>query len=321
VSRLGLLIPARNAARTIGRLLGSAQRDNTFDEILVHDDASTDDTAAVASRQGAVVMRDDSRVGSSTGKNRLADRSTCDWVHFHDADGELAGGFSDRARRWIDEVRCDVVLFATEDRDDATGAHLGSTRWDETALQNDPVRFHIAHTVTNCGVYRRRAFLAAGGFDEDPAVRNNEGQAMHLRLALAGLSHRADAHVGAIVHRRADSMPTGGPIACARAQVEVLSRIAEATGVRYCDAIGPRAWRLAAVCGSFKDWVAVDRCLHVAASVGYADPQHEHWLVRAVARLDGAAAVKFREATIRLVKPWLRNGTPVVASPIEEQGR
>jgi hypothetical protein len=116
-------------------------------------------------------------------------------------------------------------------------------------------------------------------------------------------------------------MSSASPIACERAQIEVLNRTAAATGNRYAEAIGERAWRLAGVCGSYQDWAAVDRCLAVAARVGYLDPQHEHWLVRAVARLDGAAAVRCREALNRLVKPRLRAGTPNAVQPLEGQVR
>jgi glycosyltransferase involved in cell wall biosynthesis len=315
--RLGLLVPARNAESVIGRLLESARRENAFDEVLVYDDASHDETMNEARWYGAVVIHGDVQVGPSAAKNCLAQHSTCDWVHFHDAGDELAPAFTDRARRWIAEVDCDAVLFAIETRDDVTLASLGSARWDEQAISADPVPFHITHTATNCGIYRRQAFLASGGFDDDTAVRYSEDQAMHLRLALAGCRFRADSHVGTISYRRSGSASAANPIACARAQIEVLNRAAAATGERYADAIGRQAWRLAGVCGSYQDWAAVDRCLAVAAGVGYVDPRHEHWLVRAVAKLDAAAAVRFREAFIRLTKPSLRAGTPIAVQTLE----
>ena len=227
MGRLALLVPARNAESVIGRLLESARQGSGFDEILVYDDASSDATGEVARRYGARVVRSDRNTGPSAGKNQLAVESTCDWVHFHDADDALAPGFVDGARRWMAEPGSDAVLFTTEDRDDATGAILARRSWDDAALRMDATRYHIVNTVTNCGIYRRAAFLAAGGFDVDPATKYNEDQAMHLRLALAGLRFRAESAVGVIIYRRANSMSSGHPIECARAHVDVLSRVAE----------------------------------------------------------------------------------------------
>ena len=176
------------------------------------------------------------------------------------------------------DAEWDVLLFATEDRDEATGKPIGRGNWDDRALVEDAVRYHLVHTVTNCGVYRRAAFLAAGGFDGDPATKYNEDQAMHLRLAIAGLKFRADPEVGVIVYRRRDSMSSGHPVECARAQVEVLARAAAATGAHYRAEIGARLWRLAGVCGGYQDWACVDRCLAMASELGYGDPRDEHWL-------------------------------------------
>jgi len=317
VKRLALLIAARNAKPVVGRLLSSARRENSFDEILVYDDASSDGTMEEARLHGATVIRGEMQIGPSAARNCLAQQSTCGWVHFHDAADELASGFTDRARRWMAEVDCDAVLFATEDRDVFTGTRLSGCGWDEEILRADPVRFHIEHSVMLCGIYRRRAFLASGGFDEDQAVRCDEHQAMHLRLALNGLRFRADPHVGVIIYRRENSMSASDATAAARARIEVLNRVALATGDRYQDAIGLLAWQLAGVCASSNDWAAVERCLSMAARVGYVDPYHEHWLVRVVARFDAATAVRLREVVIRLLGPSRRARPPMPIQPVE----
>jgi glycosyltransferase involved in cell wall biosynthesis len=318
---MALLVPARNAEAVIGRLLDSARQGGGFDEVLVYDDASSDGTGDVARRFGARVVRSDINTGPSVGKNRLAELASSEWVHFHDADDALAPGFVAHARQWIADPNLDVLLFATEDRDDATGVRLGATAWDDRALMEDAVRYHIRHTVTNCGLYRRAAFLRAGGFDADPDTRYNEDQAMHLRLAMAGLRFRAEAATGVVVYRRKDSMSQGRPVECAQAQVEVLARAAQATGSRYRDEIGARLWRLAGVCGGFQDWPTVDRCLAIAARIGYGDPKDEHWLMRALAVFDAATAVRARETFVRWLKPQLREGSPLAEPPAVGEGR
>lgn len=321
MSRLALLIPARNAETVIGRLLDSARQGGGFDEVFVYDDASDDGTGEVARRFGARVVRSEINTGPSVGKNHLAELATSEWVHFHDADEALAPGFVERARRWMTDPNLDVLLFATEDRDDRTGARLGQAVWDDHALMADPVRYHIVHTVTNCGLYRRSAFLRAGGFTVDSETAYNEDQAMHLRLALAGLRFRAEPETGVIVYRRQNSMSSGHPIECARAQVEVLARVARATGTKHRDEIGSRLWRLAGVCGGFQDWPAVDRCLALASEIGYGDPKNEHWLMRALAAFDPATAIRARETFVRWVKPSLRDGAPAAEPPVVGEPR
>src|SRR4029077_14221814 len=108
-----------------------------------------------------------------------------------------------------------------------------------------------------CGVYRREAFLLAGGLDIDEATKKKEKQAMHVRLALAGLRFSAAGYLGVIVYRRSGSMSSGHPIECARAQLEVVARAADATGTKYAVQIGQRLWTLSGVLGGYQDWASV----------------------------------------------------------------
>jgi hypothetical protein len=137
---------------------------------------------------------------------------------------------------------------------------------------------------------------------------------MHLRLALGGLRFRADPMTTVIHYRTQGSMSSGHPIECARAQVDVLARVAERTGRRYREDIGARLWRLAGVCGSFDDWEYVERCMDLADRIGYRQPAHESWFVRTIARFNPSGAVRLRERFIRLVKPRLRAGLPLASS-------
>ena len=84
VPRLSVLMPARNAERTIGEALRSTLRDLPRDaELLVLDDASTDDTREVASSTGdrrVEVIVSDERLGVARAAELLLAR----------ANGELA---------------------------------------------------------------------------------------------------------------------------------------------------------------------------------------------------------------------------------------
>ena len=80
---LALCVPAFNAARQLPRLLAAAQGQTVpFDEILVYDDGSADDTGAVAEASGARVIRGDVNRGCAVGKNALAEAARSDWLHF-----------------------------------------------------------------------------------------------------------------------------------------------------------------------------------------------------------------------------------------------
>jgi glycosyltransferase involved in cell wall biosynthesis len=52
----GVLIPALNCAKTIGQLLSGLQRHVAIESILVVDDGSSDETAAIARAAGAIVL-------------------------------------------------------------------------------------------------------------------------------------------------------------------------------------------------------------------------------------------------------------------------
>jgi glycosyltransferase involved in cell wall biosynthesis len=312
---LAVCIPAWNAASHLPRLLASIEAQTCpFDQVLVYDDASTDNTADIAAAFGATVVRAASNTGPSLGKNLLAERTTCEWVHFHDADEALEPQFVERARTWLDSSELEVLLLGTEDRDDVTGAVLGCRRWDDAALQADAISYCITNNVTNCGVYRRTAFLRAGGFDTADETKYNEDQAMHLRLALAGLRFRSDTYIGTIVYRRTNSMSSGHPVECARAHFHVLQNVAKQTSVKYSREIGERLWRVAGVSASHNDWDYVRRCVELAADLQYLDPAQADPMFRALARLSPVGAIRLREHLVRWLKPHLRAGLPMVSS-------
>jgi len=304
---LALCIPGFNAGRCLPRLLSSARAQTAaFDEILVYDDGSSDDTAAVAEALGSRVIRGGVNRGCSVGKNVLAAAAASDWVHFHDADDDLYPHFVEVAAKWMaGRGDHDVVMIAYEDQDE-NGVKLRERRFDDRALRADPIRETILEQHNNCGIYRRETFLAAGGFDVDPNVLYNEDDAMHCRLARAGLRFRAEPTVSAIVVQRSGYMSREHRRLCARAKYHVLEKSARLLPARYHGVIALKLWRTAGVCGTYLDWEYADRCVHLAAGLGARVPPEGRLVFRSLCWLEPRVAVRVREAAIRVLRPRLR---------------
>jgi glycosyltransferase involved in cell wall biosynthesis len=308
---LAVLIPAWNAAAWLPRLLASAAaQTEPFDEIWVYDDASTDDTASVAERLGARVVRGAVNAGCSAGKNALAAHTGADWIHFHDADDELLPNFGALARRWMALTTADVVLFPYEERDEG-GALLEIRRFGPDEVARDPRAYAIRHQINPfCGLYRREAFLAAGGYDVDPAVLYNEDVAMHIGLAFAGLSFAAETEVSIINHRRGGSMSSANALACARAHLAVLRKTAARPGAEaYAREIAAKLWAVAGVLAARLDWDNADAAQALARRL---DPSRIDGspTYRALAAISPSLALRAREHLVRTLRPAQRDGYP-----------
>lgn len=110
--RVSVLVPARNAARFIGDALRSVQEQTFTDwELVVVDDGSTDDTAAIAARLGGdrcTVVRQPGR-GSGTARNAALAMARGDVIAHLDADDVWP---SDRLERLVAALDADPSLDA-----------------------------------------------------------------------------------------------------------------------------------------------------------------------------------------------------------------
>jgi glycosyltransferase involved in cell wall biosynthesis len=92
LDRFAAIVPAYNAASLIGPVLESIRGYIPASHIIVVDDASTDETAALAGRSGAVVIRHETNTGKGgairTAIARLSSIPDVDAVFMLDADGQ-----------------------------------------------------------------------------------------------------------------------------------------------------------------------------------------------------------------------------------------
>ena len=87
--RVSLVMPVRDGARYLGEALASiAAQSRPVEELLVVDDGSVDDSATIAERAGATVLRQ-AGAGAGAARNRGIEAATGDVVVFADADDLL----------------------------------------------------------------------------------------------------------------------------------------------------------------------------------------------------------------------------------------
>jgi glycosyltransferase involved in cell wall biosynthesis len=102
--KVSVVIPAYNAARTIGAVLHAlASQSEPVDEIVVVDDNSSDETGAIASAAGALVVRSEGTSYAGGARNRGWDTASGDVVVFLDSDAVPAPGWGAGLRRALSE--------------------------------------------------------------------------------------------------------------------------------------------------------------------------------------------------------------------------
>jgi glycosyltransferase involved in cell wall biosynthesis len=194
--RVSVVIPARDAAATLARAIRSARaQTRPPDEVLVVDDASGDDSAAIAAGLGATVVRLAAHQGAGAARNAGVAAAGGEVIGFLDADDEW---LPDKLARQLplladaDFVACGAILFAED------GTRLGPLYDGEIPREGaDCWRGLLARNTiaTSCVLVWRRAFDAAGGFD--PGLPVAEDQDLWLRLSERGRFRYLDA---ALVH-------------------------------------------------------------------------------------------------------------------------
>lgn len=215
--RVSVVIPAHNAAATVARAIISTQAQTPApDEFLLVDDASSDDTAAIAESLGARVIRLPVRAGAGAARNAGIAAATGQLIAFQDADDEWLPGKLARQLPLLDDasfVACGAKLF------DETGKDLGPLYDGQIPDDGEKTwRGLLARNTvaTPCVVAWRQALLDAGGFD--PTLPVAEDQDLWIRLALRGKLRYVDAHL-VKVHRTKISVSGVGTALGARQQI------------------------------------------------------------------------------------------------------
>lgn len=192
---LSVVIPVHNGGAAFERCLRGLRVSTWTDyELVVVDDASTDDSAERARRAGARVLHHEQAQGPAAARNAGADAATAPLIFFLDADVVVHPETLARALARFEADPGLAALFGSyDDRPEAPGLvsqyrnllhHYVHQRGQ---FQGD---IRPAHTFwTGCGMIRADAFHAVGGFDPrlypKPAIEDIE-----LGYRLTGAGHR-----------------------------------------------------------------------------------------------------------------------------------
>lgn len=190
---VSVVIPCRNGARYLAAAVQSALAQVPPPlEVLVVDDASTDDSAAIAAAFGPPVrvIRNATRLERSASRNRGIAEARGTWVAFLDADDLWLPGKLARQLNAVAAAPAPLTLVYGQARrfEDRDGVHVPQAPFGMSVAGPHPLRGLLCYNaVPLLTVMARKAALTeAGGFDAALPCRYAEDYDLWLRLALRG---------------------------------------------------------------------------------------------------------------------------------------
>ncbi len=188
--RISVIVPVYNNAKDLPECISSL-KNSIFsdDEIVVVDDASTDDTPSVADSRAVRVLRLMKNLGVAGARNQGARYAKGEILFFVDADVVVAADAISRVKKLFSEHPDVGAVFGSYDT-------LPRARGLVSQYRN--LLHHYVHQKGNqeastfwagCGAVRRSVFLAVGGFN-DGRFRKPSIEDIELGYRLRGAGHR-----------------------------------------------------------------------------------------------------------------------------------
>lgn len=230
MNQVDVVLVAFESARDLASSLPAVVADPAVASVTVVDNASKDDSASVASRLGAAVVRLDANIGFGAGCNRGAALGHAPYILFLNPDAVVAPGTVATLRDHLDAHPAVAIAGPPLVYADGTPQPVRrrfpsvlraplepglAAALDERYYARRPGR-RVAWLSGACLLVRRAAFEEAKGFDERYFLYAEELD-LASRLTAAGWAlHRVDAP--AVVHASGSStrhLPAAGKVAWA----------------------------------------------------------------------------------------------------------
>jgi cellulose synthase/poly-beta-1,6-N-acetylglucosamine synthase-like glycosyltransferase len=182
-----VIIPVYNGAHTLAaclRALAAQTVDPGNYELIVVDDGSTDGSAEIAARHGAIVIRQE-HGGAGAARNRGVQQAQCPLLLFTDADCEPLPDWIEQMTIPFADPEVVGVKGVYQTRQRSIVARFTQAEYEEKYdVLARPDRIDFVDTYA--AAYRRDVFLEAGGFDISFPATTMEDQELSYRLAKRG---------------------------------------------------------------------------------------------------------------------------------------
>lgn len=181
--KIALLVPCYNGANYINKfIIELSALNNQFDEIIFYNDGSTDNTLEMLKKSGYRYVHSAINNGPGFARNKLAEVTTCSYIHFHDVDDTFNPAFISLTQDILFNHRPDVLFGNAEWVDAKTGSLQIKWTYNYQQMKDNALLYFLNHPLGIINtIYKRNAFLSINGFDE--TIHCWEDADLHIRLA------------------------------------------------------------------------------------------------------------------------------------------
>ena len=159
IPEVSIIIPVRNGSNYLQDALDHIRRQNVSVEIIVIDDASTDNTANIAKENGCIVISNETCQGQVVGKNKGIHIAKGEYIMFHDHDDMMTDGALANLISAMDNDTTAVMAKV----EDFYSPEMTEQQRKESQIKSEP----YYGLFTGAIITHRSAFDTIGDFSEN----------------------------------------------------------------------------------------------------------------------------------------------------------